>query len=310
MTVTRLWKVLIVALLLSTSTLACLLVRAGANRDIPHALVFPGANSRETYFSLHHVREAHTATRGAGVKVGILDHLFGTRLHPALYAGGQNFLGEDARWKLEDKDEHGYWLSLTLREIAPQAEVYALNTSSGHEAERVDAMVRAIDWAIAHRLDVLTYSNVAFSPSGRARLDPAVDRALAAGIVIVFIHYGHAGNLLPGSLVPGLEDSREPDVNVLPYDYSVVFVRDYARLQAGGTNGSYRPFLSMSSTAPVTAGVVAMLRSLRPGLPPAECREILRQSAYSTVFRGGTAPRVLDAAAAVRRLGTIASLPR
>jgi len=66
----------------------------------------------------------------------------------------------------------------------------------------VDAMVRAIDWAIEHELDVLTYSVQRFSAATRPRLDSAVDRALAHGIVTVFIHYPHLGNVLPTWLGP------------------------------------------------------------------------------------------------------------
>ena len=61
----------------------------------PAILVFPNANSRPTYFSIHNIREAWEISRGAGVKVGILDHSFGFRTHPGLYAGGQNFQTDD-----------------------------------------------------------------------------------------------------------------------------------------------------------------------------------------------------------------------
>jgi membrane-anchored mycosin MYCP len=44
----------------------------------PAVLRFPNANSRQTYFTVHHIREAWETSRGAGVKVGILDHSFGT----------------------------------------------------------------------------------------------------------------------------------------------------------------------------------------------------------------------------------------
>ena len=66
-------------------------------------------------------------------------------------------------------------------------------------------------------------------------------------------------------------DEREADLNILHYDYSVVFTRQYAEwLDSVGTGG-YRPFLSVSSTSPVTAGLVALLKSLAPELTPADC---------------------------------------
>lgn len=46
-------------------------------------------------------------------------------------------------------------------------QIYALNTSARVETDKVAALVRAIDWAIAHDIKVLTYSDRAFSPDAR-----------------------------------------------------------------------------------------------------------------------------------------------
>jgi hypothetical protein len=300
----RFWKVLSLLLLSAVIVLIFLLLRHSQSDEVPFALVFPGANSHDTYFTMHGIGEAQAITKGAGVKVGILDHLFGTNLHPDLYMGAANFLGDDALWKLEDKDEHGYWMALVLKEIAPEVEVYALNTSDRDEGTRVAAMIKAIDWAIEQQLDILTYSTSQLSPAGRELLDPAVARAHQAGIVTTFIHYGQTGNILPGSLHTGSEDGREPDINVLHRDYSVVFIKEYAKLQRGEKSDWYRPFLSISSTSPVTAGVVAMMLSVQPDLTPAQCQEILRRSSRSTTWRSQQVPRCLDAAAAVQAVMT------
>ena len=77
------WRVLNLVLLIGVAVLILLLVRHSGGNG-PYTLVFPGANSRTTYFSMHHIGEAQEITRGAGVKVGILDHLFGTEVHPDL----------------------------------------------------------------------------------------------------------------------------------------------------------------------------------------------------------------------------------
>jgi hypothetical protein len=277
------------------------LVGARLNQ-VPQVLVFPNANSRATYASLHRIREAQEISRGRGVKVGILDHLFGTRLHAELYAGSGNFLGESEAWKLTDVDEHGYWMALTLREIAPEAEIYALNAADPQDdVKRARAIAKAVDWAIDQKLDVLTYSHRPFSPESRAIVDPAIAKAHSAGIVTTFIHYPLPGNLLPGPLLDPHEEERAPDVNVLHFDYSVLFPFEYAKYKRGEKTW-YRPFLSISSTSPVLGGVVALMRSLRPGLTPVECREILRSSSRSSSFGGKGISNVLDAAAAVARV--------
>jgi len=55
-----------------------LLMNSMLRADDPNSVVvLQGANSRETYFTLHHVKEAQAITKGKGCKVGILDHSFG-----------------------------------------------------------------------------------------------------------------------------------------------------------------------------------------------------------------------------------------
>lgn len=271
--------------------------------EAPPVLYFPGANSRPTYFTVHHVRDAWTFSKGAGVKVGILDHSFGFDVHPGLYAGGQNFQAGEWGESYGANSHHGFWMASVLREVAPDVEIYALGTYSSDEAARVDAMVRAIDWAIEQDLDVLTYSARKFKPENRTRLDQAVDRAHARGIITTFIHYPHPGNLLPGWLGPTTgDDEREPDINILHYDYSVVFTKQYAEWMARGPESGHRPFLSVSSVAPVTAGFVAMLKSARPDLDREAIKQALVETSRRTQFEGKTSPRTADIAAALRRV--------
>lgn len=263
-------------------------------------IVFQGANSRPTYFSVHNLAAAHTLASGRGVRVGILDHSFGMDAHPTLYAGGENFL--EGRWAetLRGVSWHGYWMASTLREIAPDAQIFALNTGSPDDATRAAAMVRAIDWAIANRLHILTYSGRAFPAGVRVSLDSAVARAHAAGIVTTFIHYPHPGNLLPGWIGPRTgDDGREPDVNILQYDYSVLFADRYRALQRGEPARGYQPFLSISSTSMVTAGIVALVREVGPRMSPEEIRRLLVGTSRSMTLEGRTGTHVVDAHAAV-----------
>jgi hypothetical protein len=227
---------------------------------------------------------------------------FGIQAFPQLYSGGENFQSGDWGDAYSTEAHHGFWMASTLREIAPDVEIYALGTYSSDEAAKVDAMIEAIHWAIEHDLDVLTYSAARFSPEHRERLDRAVDEAVAAGIVTTFIHYPHPDNLLPGWLGPRSgDDEREPDVNILHYDYSVVFTMRYADWMERGEDSPYRPFLSMSSTSPVAAGFVALLLGLRPDLGPAEIRQVLIDTSRRITFEGRASPRTVDVGAALRQ---------
>jgi hypothetical protein len=288
-------KIAIPALLLALTT-------AASHAPAQEVLIVPGGNSRETYFTVHNLAAAHRLATGKGVKVGILDHYFGVAHHPELYAGGENFLPEDSAG-FREASEHGYWMALVLREIAPGARIYALNTAARDEGAKAAAMARAIDWAIAHDLDVLTYSDRAFSAAARSTLDAAVERAHRAGIVTTFIHYPGATNLLPGWIGPRTgDDGREPDVNILQFDYSKIFVARLAKWQDGRATGiGNHPFLSLSSTSVVTAGMVALLLSADTTLQPAALKAILMTTSRPYTLDGMTGTRVPDAHAAVLR---------
>lgn len=141
-------------------------------------------------------------------------------------------------------------------------------------------------------------------PAGRyqpfERVRGAVDGALENGIVTTFIHYPHPGNLLPTWLGPrDGDDNREPAVNILQYDRSVVFTGQHADWMRCGRASECQPFLSISSTSPVTGAFVAMLKSVRPDLTPTDVKCILMETSRPTVFEGRQSPRTVDIAAAL-----------
>ncbi len=285
--------------IVAVAVLALLATGAGriARRvDAPDVLVFPGANSRETWFSVHNLRAAQELSRGAGVKVGILDHSFGLDALGDLYAGGENFQAGAWGQAYRTEAHHGSWMARALKEVAPEVEVYALGTYDSDEASRVQAMVQALEWAVSHDLDAVTYSAAAFSEAGRNVLDPAVEKAVEHGVAVIFIHYPHPLNLFPSAIGPRSgDDEREPDLNIFHYDYSVVFTERYGALMRGEDAAGYRPFLSLSSTAPVTAGMVALMKALDPTLTPADCKRLLQEASHPFTYEGTTGARVPDA---------------
>ncbi len=245
-------------------------------------LSFENANSWETYFSVHRVRGAQKRAKGKGIKVGILDHYFGTKKHGELYAGEKDFLG-----KLKDHQEiseHGYWLTNTLKEIAPECQVYALSTlDSKNETKRVKAMAEAIDWAIENKLDILTYSAQQIEDSENKKvLDAAVEKAEANGIIITFIHYDHPYNMKPiGIYEEDNKENIESTITIYSYDYNLLLKSDFNQYGMGniGAEEARRLFYSNSSMSVVVAGFMAILKSIDPTLTPKEYREILMASA-------------------------------
>lgn len=270
----------------------------------------PDANTRETYATVHHVRQAQEVSTGAGVKVGILDWGFGFEDHDGLYAGGKDF----TTYEYHDENfnhtsEHGFWMAQTLKEIAPDAEVYALGTYvPDSEEEWVDAMTEAIRWSMEQGIDILTLSHQAISEKNRERFDEAVDKAVEQGIVTTFIHYDNPNNILPwGIWESGGEGyyNRDADLNIFQYDYNTLFLESYARIaESPEYDGIYRDelYLSVSSMSVVTAGFVALLEEIDDTLTPAEYREILIETSRPMEYAGERAEHVVDIEAAVRYL--------
>jgi hypothetical protein len=130
-----------------------------------------------------------------------------------------------------------------------------------------------------------------------------VERALAQGIVTTFLHDPHPGNLLTSWL--GLrtgDNERKPDLNILHHDYSVVFTEPCAGWMEKVEASGHRPFLSLSSTFPVAAAFVAMLKSVRPELTPTQARQLLGGTSRLFFFEGRASPRTVDIGAVVETL--------
>lgn len=269
--------------------------------DPKSVLIFNNANSRDTYFTMHKIKEAQSLSKGSNIKVGILDHSFAIDLHKNMYTGGQNFATKGDIF-LKKRQWHGFWMANTLREIAPEVQIYALNVKDFEPNQNTLALVKpvidAIDWAISNKLDIITYSHPAFSGEAKSLLFSALDRAYNAGLITVFIHTGHEKNILPWGLWPGKSGGREPDLNILHYDYNIVFIHNYYESIESNKSNRDDIFTSVSSTAPVVAGVIALMKSLKPELTRSECKKILIETSYCINFGGNKIQRVLDAFAA------------
>lgn len=308
-TVRRIISVIAAALLLGSVCLNIFLLPLARNGREIWNISYPDANSRDTYFSIHNVEAAQKAGRGEGIKVGILDWGFGFLEHEGLYEGGMDF----SEWTYHEENfnhtnEHGFWMAQTLKEIAPEAMVYALGTyTPDNEDEWVDNMIEAIEWSMENDMDILTLSHQALSKKNRPRFDEAVNKAVEKGIVTTFIHYDNPNNILPWGIweSEGEGYARRPDINIFQYDYNTMFIDNYAQVK---DREDYKTIykeqlhLSVSSMSVVTAGFVAILKSIDNTLTPAQYKEILVNTCYSAEYEGEKAEHVADIGAAVRYL--------
>jgi hypothetical protein len=107
-----------------------------------------------------------------------------------------------------------------------------------------------------------------------------------------------------------------PGVNIFPYDYNVLLMSVYSLYQPYQAMASYPqsgdevPYFSISSTSVVTAGFVAILKSVDSRLSAEDCRQLLvstsRAIDYDDPFFGKrlSPKHVVDIAKAVEALGT------
>ena len=299
----------ILPVLLSIILIASLLLNFYQGIELMTGLItFQNANSRDTYFTAHNIKTAHELSTGKGIRVGIMDWNFGYNSHPNLYSDGINF--SEIKTGL-DIEEHGFWMANTLREIAPDCLIYALCIFDRDEDKKVDNMIRAIDWAIENNIDILTYSGMAFSEKNRPAIDESVKKAIEFGVITTFIHYDNELNLLPDGFFDFSDYNRDADVNILHYDYNVLFTSKYDKYMS--FNGDYSkiksgddvPYLSMSSTSPVLAGFVAILKEINPNLSPDDYKDILINTSYQKEYydwgfgRKSIIPHVADIGRAV-----------
>ncbi|NNM06806.1 MAG: S8/S53 family peptidase [Gemmatimonadetes bacterium] len=267
----------------------------------------------DTPFSIHQISPAHGVTLGKGARVGILDHSFDLDSHPELYAGGRGFWNRGSASEDAGDAHRGYWMALTLRAVAPEAHIFALGVPPRAGKLRAEAMAKALEWAAGNHLDVVTYCGADLSPAEREILDPAVEKAVEAGVVVVFVGYSHPLNLLPRSFGPPLiEGGRAPDLNIFSYECTAMVGDEVVTLIEADDDAirRNRPFLGRSSVGPVTAGLVALVKSVDPHASPGEVKTLLVEASRPLEFQGRLEPWVPDAFEAVRKaVGTRAGRP-
>lgn len=109
--------------------------------------------------------------------------------------------GESPDWI--DRLGHGTAVAAAIRDRAPTVELVAVKVFDRSLAVSVTALVRAIDWAVEHGCHLINMSLGTTRLEHAPRLHAAVERAAAAGVVLVAAREDTGQQFLPGSL-PGV----------------------------------------------------------------------------------------------------------
>ena len=252
-------------------------------------IIFRNANSRNTYFSIHNIESAHKYSTGKHIRIGIIDWLFSYKKNSDIYAGYSDISNQSDF--LFELDGHGHMMANTLKEIAPDCEVYAINGVLYDEKEyatRIELFEKSIEWAIQNKLQILTYSHPGFFGAFQQRAYEATKKAYDNGVITTFIHNDSPHNLWPYGCFPlsGNRFSRQPDFNIFHYDYNCFFTNQYEaylhKLEEGTAlkSGDDIPFFSFSSMSPVLAAFIALVKQLAPSYSFEEIKTLLQETSY------------------------------
>lgn len=147
-------------------------------------------------------------TAGRGLRVGVIDSgVFPGHPHIGPITGGAAVLPDGgideqpAAWI--DRLGHGTAVTAAIQEKAPAAEIYAVKVF--HTALKTSAatLVRAIDWCIDRRLDLVNLSLGSTNPAHAPAFAEAVARATQAGVLLVAARQAGEDLCYPGAL-PGV----------------------------------------------------------------------------------------------------------
>lgn len=138
---------------------------------------------------------------GRGVKVAVIDSGVNAA-HPHIAVPVQTIMlgGDEEGASKEDQLGHGTAVTAAIQEKAPQAEYFAVKVFGSSLRTSTGRLIEAIEWAIANRMDVINLSLGTPKIEAWDRFQDLVDRAWAAGCVLVSARVPGPRRLLPGSL--------------------------------------------------------------------------------------------------------------
>jgi hypothetical protein len=149
------------------------------------------------------------------MKIAVVDSgIHAGHPHVGAVAGGVAMVGDD----LTDRLGHGTAVAAAIREKAPDAELYAVKIFDRRLSTGIDTIVRALEWCVEQRMDVVNLSVGRANPDHRER----VARVLANELIVV----GVAGML---SSVIAVAPDKDCPRDVFRYRDGVFYASPYPR---------------------------------------------------------------------------------
>ena len=124
-------------------------------RAIAETLV-QAAEGRTAILITHRVvARAHRSSDGDFVKIAVVDSgIYADHPHVRRIAGGIGIVGEDYL----DRLGHGTAVAGAIRERAPDADLYAVKIFDRRLSTKMETLVRALEWCVADKMDIVNLS--------------------------------------------------------------------------------------------------------------------------------------------------------
>jgi subtilisin family serine protease len=141
---------------------------------------------------------------GKGVRVAVIDSgVHAGHPHIGGVAGGVTIGTDHDEKGYTDIIGHGTAVLAAIKEKAPEAEYFAVRVFYSSLRTTVDLLIRAMEWSLANRIDVINLSLGTTNPAHRERFTPVIERALERRVILVSARDADGTPALPGSL-PGV----------------------------------------------------------------------------------------------------------
>ncbi len=258
--------------------------------------------------------EAWPKSRGQGVKVCVIDTGIDYR-HPDLKAnvkGGWNVLDKSADFA--DDNGHGTHVAGTIAAldnaigvvgVAPEAELYGVKVLASDGSGTFDDVIAGMQWAVQHRMQVVSMSLAA--DQGLESLRLAVAAMAKAGIVLVAAA-GNSGSdveypaAYPGAIAVAAMDSSNHAAYFSSRGPQVAFIAPGVDVESTYLGGGYQRLDGTSMAAPHVSGLAALAIAARGYTDAPDVLQALERAAEPLpgVLRDAQGAGVIDAAKLVR----------
>lgn len=220
------------------------------------------------------VEAAHSSEfTGEGIKVAVLDTGVDYR-HPELspnYRGGYDFVNDDD----DPMDDNGHGTHVAgiiaaardgngVLGVAPEAEIYAVKVSDSRGKGSFSGLVKGIDWAIEHDIDIVTMSIT--GTGGTRALQKAVHLAYDEHGMILVAAVGNGGTgdvLYPAAydevIGVGSVTSDNEKSSFSRSGDEVELVAPGSGIKSAAIDGNYRVSSGTSMATPFVTGALALI---------------------------------------------------